>query len=140
LPFFPLALAVLRQNAPAYRHFGLENRKYFRCARFWEIGPANCQEVGMQGDYPCFNATYIHEELVEHFLLTPADRAVVNTCRGEANRHGVAVLLKSVQYLGYFPDSLGQAPEAVPNPSWWSRSLSDAEPYRSIGAPMRQQS
>jgi Domain of unknown function (DUF4158) len=67
----------------------------------------------MQGDYPRFNTTYTHEELVEHFLLTPADRTLVNTCRGEANRHGVAVLLKSVQYLGYFPDSLGQVPEAV---------------------------
>jgi hypothetical protein len=66
----------------------------------------------MQGDYPRFNTTYTHEELVEHFLLTPADRTLVNTCRGEANRHGVAVLLKSVQYLGYFPDSLGQVPEA----------------------------
>jgi Domain of unknown function (DUF4158) len=37
----------------------------------------------------------------------------VDTCRGEANRHGVAVLLKAVQYLGYFPDTLQHVPEAV---------------------------
>ena len=46
----------------------------------------------MTGDYPRFNATYTHEELVEHFLLSPDERALVDTCRGEANRHGVAVL------------------------------------------------
>ena len=67
----------------------------------------------MQGDYPRFKATYTHEELVEHFLLSPAERAVVDTCRGDVNRHGVAVLLKAVQYLGYFPDDLQQVPEAV---------------------------
>ena len=57
----------------------------------------------MKGDYPRFKATYTHEELVEHFLLSPAERALVDTCHGDANRHGVAVLLKAVQYLGYFP-------------------------------------
>ena len=39
LPFFPLALAVSRQNAQGCRHFGLENRKYFRCPWKWEIDP-----------------------------------------------------------------------------------------------------
>jgi hypothetical protein len=53
----------------------------------------------MQGDYPRFKTTYTHEELVEHFLLSPADRALIDTCYGDANRHGVAVLLKAVQYL-----------------------------------------
>jgi TnpA family transposase len=67
----------------------------------------------MKGDYPRFNATYTHDELVEHFLLTPAERAVVDTCYGEVNRHGVAVLLKAVQYLGYFPSPLSQVPAAV---------------------------
>jgi TnpA family transposase len=67
----------------------------------------------MKGDYPRFNATYTHDELVEHFLLTPAERALVDTCRGEANRHGVAVLLKAVQYLGYFPENLQQVPLGV---------------------------
>ena len=67
----------------------------------------------MKGDYPRFKATYAHEELVEHFLLNPAERALVDTCYGDAHRHGVAVLLKSVQYLGYVPDGLRQVPEAV---------------------------
>ncbi len=67
----------------------------------------------MKGDYPRFKATYAHEDLVEHFLLTPAERAFVDTCYGDANRHGVAVWLKSVQYLGYFPDDLHQVPPAV---------------------------
>ena len=67
----------------------------------------------MKGDYPRFKVTYTHEELVEHFLLTPAERTLVDTCRGEANRHGVAVLLKAVQYLGYFPDELPQVPVVV---------------------------
>jgi hypothetical protein len=67
----------------------------------------------MPGDYPRFKATYAHEELVEHFLLSPAEHALIDTCRGDANRHGVAVLLKAVQYLGYFPDELRQVPEVV---------------------------
>jgi hypothetical protein len=58
----------------------------------------------MKGDYPRFKATYAHEELVEHFLLSPAEQALIATCRGDVTRHGMAVLLKSVQYLGYFPD------------------------------------
>jgi len=67
----------------------------------------------MQGDYPRFKVTYTHEELIEHFLLSPAERALVDTCRGEMNRHGVAVLLKAVQYLGYFPDELRHVPAVV---------------------------
>ena len=67
----------------------------------------------MQGDYPRFKITYTHEELVEHFLLSPADRALIDTCHGDTNRHGVAVLLKAVQYLGYFPDELQQVPPPV---------------------------
>jgi TnpA family transposase len=67
----------------------------------------------MKGDYPRFKATYTHEELVEHFLLTPAERAIVDTCYGDVHRHGVAVLLKAVQYLGYFPEDLRQVPEPV---------------------------
>jgi hypothetical protein len=67
----------------------------------------------MKGDYPRFKATYTHEELVEYFLLSPAERALIDSCRGDVNRHGVAVLLKSVQYLGYFPDDLSQVPQEV---------------------------
>jgi Domain of unknown function (DUF4158) len=67
----------------------------------------------MKGDYPRFKATYTHEELVEYFFLSPAERALIDSCRGDVNRHGVAVLLKSVQYLGYFPDDLSQVPQEV---------------------------
>jgi len=64
----------------------------------------------MKGDYPRFKAAYVHEELVEHFLLSPVERALVETCHGETNRHSVAVLLKTVQYLGYFPEDLQHVP------------------------------
>jgi Domain of unknown function (DUF4158) len=67
----------------------------------------------MQGEYPGFKVTYTDEELAEHFLLTPAERALVDTCRGDVNRHGMAVLLKTVQYLGYFPAELSHVPEVV---------------------------
>ena len=67
----------------------------------------------MKGDYPGFKGTYTHDELVEHFLLSPAERAVVDTCHGEVNRHGMAVLLKAVPYLGYVPHTRAQVPEAV---------------------------
>ena len=46
-------------------------------------------------------------------LLSPAERALVDTWYGDVHRHGVAVLLKSVPYLGYVPDGLWQVPEAV---------------------------
>jgi hypothetical protein len=67
----------------------------------------------MTGDYPRFKTTYTHEDLVEHFLLSPADHAVIDTCYGDANRHGVAVLLTSIQYLGYFPADLPQVPQEI---------------------------
>jgi hypothetical protein len=51
----------------------------------------------MTGDYPRFKASYTHEELVEHFLLSPAEHALVATCRGDVNRQAVAVLLKTAQ-------------------------------------------
>jgi hypothetical protein len=50
------------------------------------------------GDYSRLKASYIHEELVKHFLLSPAEHALVATCRGDVNRQAVAVLLKTVQY------------------------------------------
>jgi hypothetical protein len=43
----------------------------------------------MKGEYPRFKTTYIHDELVEHFLLSPAERTLVETCREDANRHCV---------------------------------------------------
>jgi hypothetical protein len=80
---------------------------------FWEIvSPHDC-EMAMQGDYPGFKVTYPDKELAEPFLLTPAERALMDTCRGDANRYGMAVLLETVQYLGYFPAELSQVPEVV---------------------------
>ena len=56
--------------------------------------------------YPYFHSSYSHGELVEHFLLTPAELHFVLTFRGEPNRCGVALLLKVLPYLGYVPISL----------------------------------
>jgi hypothetical protein len=67
----------------------------------------------MPGDYPRFKAAYTHEGLVEHFLLSPAEYSLIDTCRGEANRHGLAVLLKAVQHLGYFPNEFREVPIEV---------------------------
>ena len=33
--------------------------------------------------YPQFRSSYSHEEMVEHFLLTPAELQLVFTCRGD---------------------------------------------------------
>jgi hypothetical protein len=67
----------------------------------------------MSGAYPHFKTSYTHEELVEHFLLTPADLQLVFTCRGEANLCGMGLLLKALTYLGYVPDSLDCVPHDV---------------------------
>jgi TnpA family transposase len=67
----------------------------------------------MSGAYPQFQPSYSHEELVEHFLLTPADLQLVLACRGEANRCGMALLLKALTYLGYVPHGLDQIPREV---------------------------
>lgn len=67
----------------------------------------------MKGDYPRFRTSYLHEDLVEYFLLQPDELAFVGGFRGEANRNGVALLLKSLEYLGYFPPRLDTVPEAV---------------------------
>ena len=45
--------------------------------------------------YPQFRSSYSHEEMVEHFLLTPAELQLVLTCRGDANRCGMALVLKN---------------------------------------------
>jgi Domain of unknown function (DUF4158) len=67
----------------------------------------------MSGAYPHFKPCYTHEELVEHFLLTPADLQLVLTCRGDANRCGMALLLKALAYLGYVPEKLDRMPGEV---------------------------
>jgi Domain of unknown function (DUF4158) len=64
----------------------------------------------MSSAYPYFKPSYTHEELIEHFLLTPADLQLVWTCCGDANQCGMALLLKAQTYLGYVPDSLDSVP------------------------------
>ena len=63
--------------------------------------------------YPQFRSSYSHEEMVEHFLLTPAELQLVLTCRGDANRCGMALLMKTISHLGYVPDPMPQIPEEV---------------------------
>jgi hypothetical protein len=67
----------------------------------------------MGGVYPHFKASYAHEELVEHFLLSPADLQFVFGCRMDANRCGMALLLKTLDYLGYIPGNFDEAPPEV---------------------------
>jgi hypothetical protein len=50
--------------------------------------------------YPQFRSSYSHKEMVEHFLLTTAELQLVLTCRGDANRCGMALLLKMLSHLG----------------------------------------
>jgi hypothetical protein len=88
---------TLALKSPATRGAHLGIRCYNAGSLFSEISSWHCGEVGMTGDYPRFQATYTHEALVEHFLLSPAERAVVDTCYGDVHRHSVAVLLKAVQ-------------------------------------------
>jgi len=64
----------------------------------------------MKGDYPRFRAAYEREDLAAHFLLTASDLELIAQCRGDYNRHGIAVLLKPLWYLGYFPDDLREVP------------------------------
>ena len=63
--------------------------------------------------YLQFRSSYSHEEMVEHFLLTPAELQLVLTCRGDANRCGMALLLKTISHLGYVPDPMPQIPEEI---------------------------
>jgi len=44
--------------------------------------------------------------LVEHFHLDAQDRILLSEIRGDVNRNGAAVLLKSLLYLGYSPTDL----------------------------------
>jgi len=67
----------------------------------------------MKGDYPHFKESYNDEELSEYFLLSPPELAFIHPCRGEVNRHGMAVLLKSLPYLGYFPERLSEVPAVI---------------------------
>ena len=51
--------------------------------------------------YPQFRSSYSHEEMIEHFLLTPAELQLVLTCRGDANRCGMASLAMSTPHFGF---------------------------------------
>ncbi len=68
----------------------------------------------MEGEYPRFKSTYLQEELVEGFHLGPDEFDFVSSHRGDTNRHGIAILLKSLLHLGYFPDGL----QEMPGPFW----------------------
>lgn len=62
---------------------------------------------------PSFQTEYTHEELVEHFWLHSEEIEFVESFRSEVNKQTVAVLLKGLEYLGGFPESLEQIPEQV---------------------------
>jgi TnpA family transposase len=52
-------------------------------------------------------------DCVVYFTLTPADKELLVSRRGDANRLGMALLLCSLRYLGYFPGDISQIPEKV---------------------------
>ena len=56
---------------------------------------------------------WIHEDLVEHFTLLPAERDLIATARGDHTRLGLAVLLKSFQLDGRFPATPHEVPASV---------------------------
>ena len=68
----------------------------------------------MKGDYPKFSLSYSDEELIEHFTLSETDEKFITQFRGDTNRHGATVLLKSLQYLGYFPTFISRLPNGSP--------------------------
>lgn len=54
----------------------------------------------MGQNYPSFQPSYSHEDLVQHFLLTPGELELILKCRGDANCCGMALLLKCVWQVG----------------------------------------
>ena len=52
----------------------------------------------MEGEYPRFKSSYLQEELAEGFQLGPDEFDFVYRYRGDHNRHGIAILLKSLLY------------------------------------------
>lgn len=67
----------------------------------------------MKNLYPRFQEDYTQEELIENFWLTNDEIVFVENFRSDVNRQTVAVLLKSLSYLGFFPDGLDKIPESV---------------------------
>ena len=52
-------------------------------------------------------------DCVVYFTLTPADMVLVGSKRGDDNRLGIALLLGSLRYLGYFSANLQHSPPNV---------------------------
>lgn len=52
-------------------------------------------------------------DCIVYFTLTPADMEIISSRRGEENRLGMALLLCSLRYLGYFPASINHIPKNV---------------------------
>jgi TnpA family transposase len=52
-------------------------------------------------------------DCIVYFTLTPADLELISSRRGGENRLGMALLLCSLRYLGYFPASINHTPENV---------------------------
>jgi hypothetical protein len=73
----------------------------------------NCETWRLGKGYPSFQPSYSHEELVEHFLLTPGELELVLKWRGNVNRCGIALLLKTLPHLGYLPGRLDEVPPEV---------------------------
>jgi hypothetical protein len=80
---------------------------YFRFCLFSEI----LFGVFIKNLYPRFQESYQEDELIEHFWLTNDEITFVENFRSEANRQATAILLKSLDHLGCFPDSFGEAPK-----------------------------
>lgn len=67
----------------------------------------------MKNPYPRFSDHYEEDELIEYFWMTADELEFVETFRSEVNRQAIAVLLKSLDYLGYFPAGFDEVPEQV---------------------------
>ena len=67
----------------------------------------------MANAYPQFRSSYSHEEMVEHFVLTPAELQLVLTCRGDVNVVGWRCSLKTFSHVGYVPGQMPQIPKEV---------------------------
>lgn len=67
----------------------------------------------MKNLYPNFQENYEEDELIEYFWMSADELEFVETFRSEVNRQAVAVLLKSLDYLGYLPGGFDEVPEQV---------------------------
>jgi TnpA family transposase len=72
------------------------------------VGKTNAHEALDQ-----FPEVVEEADLITYFLLTPADRDQVLLNRTDTQRLGFALLLCGLRYLGFFPEDVRAAPEAV---------------------------